>query len=101
MRLLDDEAAELLSVDLRKRDKHVGECGVGDPHLFAVEHPVRAISTSDRIRFRGQCVGTSARFRKRVRRNLFCFAEKGKVGALLFFRTEIDDWQRTDSRMPS
>ena len=43
---LDDEAGELLAVDLGEDDEHVGEAGVGDELLRAVEDPVLAVGES-------------------------------------------------------
>ena len=41
--LLDDEGAELAAVHLGEDDEDIGEAGVGDPHLGAVQHPVVAV----------------------------------------------------------
>ena len=41
--LLDEKSGEFLAIDLGEDGKEVGESGVGDPHLFAVQDVVLAI----------------------------------------------------------
>ena len=58
--LLDDERGEVLAVDLRKDDDHVGEAAVGDPHLLAVERP-GSVGSRGRARLGRERVGPRAR----------------------------------------
>ena len=72
---LDNEATELLSVNLGERDEHVGKSRVRDPHLFAVDDPMRSIRAANRVRLCGQRVRTAGSLRKRVCGDLFGFAQ--------------------------
>ena len=72
----DNEATELLSIDLREGNEHVGKRGIRYPHLFAVDDPMRSVSAANRIRFRGQRVGAASGFRECICRNLFSLTQQ-------------------------
>ena len=60
---LDDEAGELLAVDFGEDDVDVGERAVGDPHLLAVQNPVRPFGIESRGGLGRERVGARARIR--------------------------------------
>ena len=95
--LVDDERGEVLAVHLRERDVDVGEAGVREPHLLAVQDPARAVGREDRPGLRVHGVRGGARLRERVGADPLAGHELGQVLLLLLGRAEVDDGQRADA----
>ncbi len=57
---VDDEGGELVAADLREHREDVGEAGVGDELLRAVQEVVAAVVREVRPRLRGERVGPGA-----------------------------------------
>ena len=95
--LLDHEGGEVLAVDLGEGDVDVGEAGVAEPHLLAVEDPALAVRREDRPRLRVHRVARRGRLGERVGADPLSGREAGQVLLLLRLGAEVDDGQRADA----
>ena len=96
MAALDDEAAELVTVDLSEGYKDIGERCVGDPHLFTVEHPFLPIFAQGGRCPGGQGVGSGAGLGKSIGDEQVGFCKLWKVLELLVLAAEVDDRHSAD-----
>src|SRR5271165_4562120 len=95
--LLHQESGKLFAVDLGEDGEQVGEVGVGDPHLFAVQHVVLAVRGEHGAGAAVQRVGAAGAFRQRVRADDFGGRESRQIFLLLSFGAEEDDGQGADA----
>src|SRR5207245_2370890 len=98
---LDNETTELLPVHLGKGHEDVRKGCIGDPHFFAIDHPMRSILASHSICLCGKRVRTTASFRQSVSRNFLSRAEQRQIFAFVFFLAKVNDRQRADTAMPA
>ena len=94
---LDQERGELLAIDFGEDGEQVGEVGVGDPHLFAVQDVVLAVGRKHGAGAAVHRVGAAGAFRKRVGADHFGRSQLGQIFLLLLLGAEEDDRQRADA----
>ena len=92
-----DERRELLAVDLREHDVHVGEPAVGDPHFLPVQDVMRAFLVQFRARQRILGIGTGLRLGEAICADPFAGRQLWQIFFLLRFRAEVHDRQRPDA----
>ena len=93
------ERRKFLATNLRKHGEQIGESGIGDPHLLAVQDVVLAIFRKFRPRPAVHRIRTRSRLRERICSHHFSGRQPGQILFLLLFRPEINDGQSPDSRM--
>ena len=98
--LLDDEGREVLAVHLGEGDVDVGEAGVREPHLLAVQDPVLAVGREHRLGLGVHGVAGRAGLGERVRADPLAGGELGQVLLLLGLGAEVDDGQGADAGVP-
>ena len=94
---LDEERRELLAVHFREDRKQVGEVGVGDPHLLAVEDVVLAVGREHGLGAAVQRVRAAGPLRQRVSTDHLGRCQLRQVLLLLLLGAEEDDRQRADA----
>ncbi len=99
--LFHQERGKFLAINFRKHGEQVGEAGVGDPHLFAVEDVVLAIGRKRGAGATVERIGPRRSFGQSVGADDFSGGQARQVFFLLFFGAEIDDGQRADAGVAS
>ena len=95
MKQVKPSGAVHLALHLGEHEADVGNAGVGDELLGAVEHPLVAVE--HRRGARGQCVGAGARLGQAVAAAPFAAGEARQPGGLLRVRAEQRHRQRADA----
>ena len=93
--LLDQEGGELLAVDLGEDGEQVGEVGVGDPHLLAVQDVVLAVGRQHGAGAAVHRVGAAGALRQRVAPMISPVASRGRY---FFFCASVP--KKTMGRVP-
>ena len=94
---LDQKCGELFAVDLGEDGEQVGEAGVGDPHLFAVEDVVLAVGRKLGAGAAIQGVGAGRGFREGIGADDLAGGQPRQILLLLLFGAEVNDGQRADA----
>src|SRR5215813_23715 len=95
--VFDDEAGEFFAVDFGEDYIDVGERAVGDPHLLAVQNPMRPFRIESRGGLGRESVGARPGFAQAIGRDPFARPDLRKVFFLLLLRAEINDRQKPDA----
>src|SRR5215510_5655448 len=95
--VFDDEAGEFFAVDFGEDDVDVGEGAVGNPHLLAVQNPMRPFRIESRVGLGSERVGARSGFAQAIGRDPFSGPDLRQVLFLLLFRAEINDRQEPDA----
>src|SRR5262245_12446572 len=95
--VFDDEAGEFFAVDFGEDDVDVGERAVRDPHLLAVQNPVRPFRVESRGGLGRESVGARPGFAQAIGRDPFARTDLRQVFFLLLLRAEINDRQKPDA----
>ena len=95
---LDEKRGELFAVDLGEHGEQVGEAGVGDPHLFAVENVVLAVGREQRR----ACGSSSRRSRwcSPTARRRRPFPPVASLGRYFFFCSSVPNQTSGSVPMP-
>ncbi len=94
---LDEEGGEFFAVDFGEDGEEVGETGVGDPHLLAVQDVVAAVGGENGAGAAIHGVAGGGGFGERVGADPFAGGELGQVLLFLRGRAVPDDGQRADA----
>src|SRR5206468_2168877 len=100
-RFLDQECCELLTVDLGEHGKQVGEAGVGDPHLFAIQNVVLPVGRKSSAGSAVKCVRSGRGFGQGVSADEFSGGKARKIFLFLLIAAEVDDGQHADASVGS
>src|SRR5262245_13108916 len=95
--VFDDEAGEFFAVDFGEDYIDVGEPAVGDPHLLAVQNPMRPFRIESRGGLGRESVGARPGFAQAIGRDPFARPDLRQVFFLLLLRAEINDRQKPDA----
>ncbi len=85
---LDQEGGELLAVDLGEDGEQIGEAGVGDELLGAVQLPALAVGGQHGLGLGGQSVRSRSRFGQGVGGDALSGGQAGQVALALLGRAE-------------
>ena len=96
---LHQKRGELLAVHLREDGEQVGEAGVGDPHLFAVEDVVLAVGESLARARQFSASEPEEASDSAYAPTISPAASLRQIFLLLLFGAEVDDGQRADAGM--
>src|SRR5262247_576878 len=95
--VFDDEAGEFFAVDFGEDYIDVGEPAVGDPHLLAVQNPMRPFRIEPRRGLGRESVGARPGFAQAIGRDPFARPDLRQVFFLLLLSAEINDRQKPDA----
>ncbi len=98
---LDQESGELFAVDFGKDSEQIGEAGVGDPHLFAVQGVVFAVLRELGAGAAVHRVRAGRGLRQCICPDNLAGSETRQVFPLLLLSAEINDGERADPGVSS
>ncbi len=99
--LLYQERGEFFAIHLGEHGEQVGEAGVGDPHLFAVQHIMLAVGGKLGAGAAVERIRAGGGFRERIGPDNLGGRQPREVFLLLLFGPEVNDRQQANAGVAS